>query len=66
MFMPKHVEKDEGYRTGRFGFSPTSKGNVAEWTWRYPGMILADSRELCRSGYPRAEGTVKAVNNGLK
>ena len=30
MFMPKQVEKDEGYRTGRFGFSPTSKGNVAE------------------------------------
>ena len=29
-------------------------------------MMLADSRELCRSGYPRAEGTVEAVNNGLK
>ena len=68
MFMPKHVENDEGYRMGRFGFgfSPTSKGNVAEWTWTYLGMMLADSRELCRSGYPRAEGTVKAVNNGLK
>ena len=30
MFMLKHVEKDKGYGTGRFGFSPTSKGNVAE------------------------------------
>lgn len=57
-FMPKHSEKNGGYRKGRFGFSPTSRdvwlsGSVdLEVPW---GDAGAWERALW-PGCPRAEG----------